>query len=67
MKTHFAVQSQLPGNICIEAETPQECLLLRIFSEWSSYEPDKQFSLKSSTGNTMENIQSILIGWQKKD
>jgi hypothetical protein len=65
MKASYACQNELPGDICINAETPEECLLLRIFANWPHY---RQVILvvKNSGGNIGENKESILIGWRNE-
>lgn len=69
MKVSIAHKTtQLPFNFLIESETPEECLLFRIFANWPCNTGKKEkmiLTIKNHGGN--EDKQTILIGWKESE
>ena len=61
MKVTLSTNTALPGNLVIEAETPAEAVLLRI---WGNEK--RQLMMKNHGGNIEENRITMLIGFREE-
>lgn len=65
MKARFVFDTSLPGAIVIEAETPEECLILRNFCNWPhNYTQPQQLAIASWGGNIAEGRIHLTIAWR---
>ena len=61
MKCTLITKANLPGALRIEAETKEECLILRMFAA-----DTRNLHIASYGGSILDHVQSILIAHKEK-